>query len=118
MGFPGDSVVKNLSAKQESGVPSLGWEEPLEKAPIFLPKYSYGQRSMAVREVTEESDTTQQLKNNNYIYLSLSLTHICLPTYHMFIYLLSICITYLSTYLLSIHLSISHMVGASQVAQW
>ena len=69
MGFPGDSVVKNLSAKQESGVPSLGWEEPLEKAPVFLPKNSYGQRSMAVHEVTKESDTTQRLNNNNYIYL-------------------------------------------------
>ena len=31
MGFPSDSVVKNLPAKQETGVPSLGWEEPLEK---------------------------------------------------------------------------------------
>ena len=31
MGFPSDSVVKNLPAKQETGVPSLGWEQPLEK---------------------------------------------------------------------------------------
>ena len=31
MGFPGDSVVKNLPVKKETGVPSPGWEEPLEK---------------------------------------------------------------------------------------
>ena len=29
--FPGGSVVKNLSAKQEMWVQSLGWEDPLEK---------------------------------------------------------------------------------------
>ena len=27
----GSSVVKNLPAKQETGVQSLGWEDPLEK---------------------------------------------------------------------------------------
>ena len=30
-GFPGDSVVKSLPAKQEMWVRSLGWEDPLEK---------------------------------------------------------------------------------------
>ena len=30
-GFPGGSVVKNLSAMQEIGVRSLGQDEPLEK---------------------------------------------------------------------------------------
>ena len=30
-GFPGGSVVKNLSAIQETWVQSLGWENPLEK---------------------------------------------------------------------------------------
>ena len=29
--FPGGSVVKNLPAKQETPVRSLGWEDPLEK---------------------------------------------------------------------------------------
>ena len=29
--FTGGSVVKNLPAKQETQVPSLGWEDPLEK---------------------------------------------------------------------------------------
>ena len=31
MGFPGDSEVKNLPAKQETWVQSLGREDPLEK---------------------------------------------------------------------------------------
>ena len=30
-GFPGDTVVKNLPAKKETWVRSLGWEDPLEK---------------------------------------------------------------------------------------
>ena len=30
-GFPGDSVVKNLPAKQELWVQSLGWKDALEK---------------------------------------------------------------------------------------
>ena len=31
MDFPGGSVVKNLSAVQETRVQSLRWEDPLEK---------------------------------------------------------------------------------------
>ena len=31
MGFPGDSVVKNLLPIQEMQVRSLGWADPLEK---------------------------------------------------------------------------------------
>ena len=31
-GFPGGSVVKNQPAKQETWVPSLGQEDPLEEA--------------------------------------------------------------------------------------
>ena len=31
MGFPGGSVVKNLSAVQEVWVRFLGWEDPLEE---------------------------------------------------------------------------------------
>ena len=30
-GFPGGSVVKNLPAKQETGVPSLGRDDPPEE---------------------------------------------------------------------------------------
>ena len=42
-------TVKCLSAKQETGVQSLGWEDPLEKemqpTPVFLPGKSHGPRS-------------------------------------------------------------------------
>ena len=31
IGFPDGSVVKNLSAMQETLVPSLDWEDPLEE---------------------------------------------------------------------------------------
>ena len=31
LGFPGGSVVKNLPTMQEAQVPSLGWEDSLEK---------------------------------------------------------------------------------------
>ena len=31
LGFPSGSVVKNMPAKRESRVPSLGHEDPLEK---------------------------------------------------------------------------------------
>ena len=31
LGFPGSSVVKNLPAKRETWVQSLGWEDPLEE---------------------------------------------------------------------------------------
>ena len=30
MCFPGDSLVKNMPAKQETQVQSLGWKDPLE----------------------------------------------------------------------------------------
>ena len=50
-GFPGGSAVKNLPAKQDTWVRSLGWENPWRKTwqctPVFLPGESYGQRSLA-----------------------------------------------------------------------
>ena len=46
MGFPGDSVVKNPPAKQETWVLSLDKEDLLEKEPalVFLPEKSHRQR--------------------------------------------------------------------------
>ena len=45
-------LVKNLPAMQETGVPSLGQEDPLEEGmattAIFLPGESHGQRSLVV----------------------------------------------------------------------
>ena len=44
-------MVRNLPAKQETRVPSLGWEDLLEEGmatpPVFLPGKSHGQRSLA-----------------------------------------------------------------------
>ena len=44
-------TVKNLPAVQETWVPSLVWENSLEKGmqptPVFLPGKSHGQRSLA-----------------------------------------------------------------------
>ena len=43
-------LVKNLPAMRETGVPSLGWEDPLEEkwhlTPAFLLGESHGQRSL------------------------------------------------------------------------
>ena len=43
-------TVKHLSAMQETGVQSLGWEDPLEKEmaahPVFLPVISHGPWSL------------------------------------------------------------------------
>ena len=50
-GFPGSSAVKNPPVVQETWVPSLGQEDPLEMrmqpTPLFLPGKSHGQRSLA-----------------------------------------------------------------------
>ena len=52
-------------------VPSLGWEDPLERKwqpnPVFLPGKSHGQRSLAgyILWGHKELDTTEQLNNNN-----------------------------------------------------
>ena len=53
MGFPGGSVVKYLPANaemQETRIPSLGWEDPLEEDMathfVFLPKKFHGQRRL------------------------------------------------------------------------
>ena len=53
MGFPGDSVVKNLPAMQQTWVQCLGWEDPLEKGmathtPLFLPGEPHGQRNLVI----------------------------------------------------------------------
>ena len=60
MGFLCGSVVKNLPAKQEMRVRSLGWED---LSPIFLLGKSHGQRSLAGYSPwgRKESDMTEQL---------------------------------------------------------
>ena len=47
---PGGSAVRNSPTMQETQVPSLGWEDPLEKEiathPSILPKKFHGERSL------------------------------------------------------------------------
>ena len=60
-------LVKNLPAMQETRVPSLGQEDPLEKGmkltPVFLPRKFHGQRSLAGYSSWghKELDMTEQL---------------------------------------------------------
>ena len=69
-GFPGGSVVKNLPAKQETQVRSLGWEDPLEKEKATPSSILVGQ-FCGQRNVADYSpwgckrDTTSRLNNNN-----------------------------------------------------
>ena len=53
-------LVRNLPSVQETGVQSLGWEEPPEKemapTPVFLPGESHGQRSLAGSMGSQESE--------------------------------------------------------------
>ena len=50
-GFPDGSVVKNLSAKQETWVQSLDWKIPWRKewqpTPVFFPGKPHGWRNLA-----------------------------------------------------------------------
>ena len=49
--IPGDSVVKNLPAVQETQIPFLGqkipWKRKWQPTPVLLPGKSHGQRSLA-----------------------------------------------------------------------
>ena len=70
--FPGGSVVKNLPAVQESQVPPLGWEDPLEEEMAthssILDGNSHGQRRLVncvVHGFTKESDMSCRLNSNN-----------------------------------------------------
>ena len=67
-GFPGGSVVKNLPASSEGTgnmglIPRLGrfcWRRKWQLALLFLPRESYGQRSLvlgSVHRLTESSTT-------------------------------------------------------------
>ena len=59
-------VLKNKPAMQEMRVPSLGWEDPLEKewqpTPVFLPGKFHIQRSLEgySPKGCKESDTTER----------------------------------------------------------
>ena len=63
-------MVKNLPAMQETGVQSLGWEDPLRRewlpTPVILPGESHGQRSLeGYRPLgRKELDMTEQLSTH------------------------------------------------------
>ena len=60
-------MVKNLPAMQETQVPLLGQEDPLEKGranpPVFFPGEFHGQRSLVGYNLwgCQELDTAEQL---------------------------------------------------------
>ena len=75
IGLPGDSVVKNLSDKQETRVRCLGWEDTLERemenhASILAGK-SHGQKSLegysawVLKGLGHNLVTKQQQQNNS-----------------------------------------------------
>ena len=72
-GFPGDSWWRIRLTVQETWVWSLGWKIPWRRAwppsPVFLLADSHGQRSLEGHSPwsRKESDTTQQLNNNNLV---------------------------------------------------
>ena len=50
MGFPSGLAVRNPPAMEETQVPSLGGEDPMEvmaTTSVFLPRESHGQKSPA-----------------------------------------------------------------------
>ena len=80
--FPGGSVVKNLPAKQETRVRSLGREDPLEKemathSRILAWETSWAEEPGGLYSSWghKELDMTQQLNNNNSL-----LCNSCFPS--------------------------------------
>ena len=69
-------MVKNLPAMRETQIPSLGWEDPLEKdmqpTPVFLPRESYGQRLAGYSLWGhKELNTTERLTHAYYLLIFL-----------------------------------------------
>ena len=79
MNFSRGSVVKNLPAKQEMQVLSLGREEPLEKEMAthssILPRESHGQRSLAGHSPWGHKEI--QLSDLTTIAIHSNISHIC-----------------------------------------
>ena len=69
-GFPGGSVVRICLPMQETRLPSLSWEDPLEKGMTTIPVFCMdnpmdrGVWWSTVHGVPKESDTTEHLNNN------------------------------------------------------
>ena len=63
MSFPGGSVVKNLPTMQETGIQSLGWEDPLEKemathSSILAWEIPWTEEPGRLQSMRKESDLT------------------------------------------------------------
>ena len=63
MSFPGGSVVKNLSTMQETGIQSLGGEDPLEKemathSSILAWEIPWAEEPGGLQSMRKESDLT------------------------------------------------------------
>ena len=76
-------MVNKLSAMQETQLPSLGWENPLENqmatlSSILMPGEFHGQRSLAGYSPwgLEESDTAEHTVITCLIFLSFYVTYI------------------------------------------
>ena len=71
-------TIKHLSTRQETWVPSLGWEDSLEKEmathSVLLPRKSHGRRSLVQATVhgVAESGTTERL---HFVFVTLSVLH-------------------------------------------
>ena len=67
-------TVKSLPAMQETGVQSLGWDDPLEKematTPVLLPGKSHGWRSLIgySPQGRKESDMTKRVHFHFHFY--------------------------------------------------
>ena len=72
LGFPGGSAVKNLPAwryRFEPWVRKIPWRRKWRPTPVFLPRRSHGQRSLAGYSPGDpkQLDTAEQLNNNNLV---------------------------------------------------
>ena len=68
-------TVKNLPTMQETWVPSLGWEDPLEESMATLPSILAWRIPLEAHEVTE-LDMTEQLRMCTHTHIHTSLiTH-------------------------------------------
>ena len=63
MGFPSDSDGKKSARKFDPCVWKIPWRQEWQPTPVFLPRESHGQRSLAGYSPWDhkESDTTEQL---------------------------------------------------------
>ena len=86
MGFPNGSAVKNTPARQMTQqmqipprVGKIPWRRKWQPTPVFLPRESHGQRSLAgySPKVHKESDTTEQRNTHSFLWPHWGLAAVC-----------------------------------------